>query len=83
MPKETDQKAEALRLSEVATENFEKGYLKAAEHQRQKALIHSNLAIAEGQDRVAEQLERIGDRLDAVTGEGKDQVYVKAETRHG
>lgn len=60
MPKDTpqvDHKAEALRLLEIATENFEHGHLRAAEHQRQKALVHSNLAIAEGQDRVAEATE--------------------------
>ncbi len=66
MPKDTpqvDHRAEALRLLEKA----EVADSALAEHYRGQALVYSNLAIAEGQERVAKALEHIFDRLDDLT----------------
>jgi len=46
----TDHRAEALRL----VREFEAGYYK---HNGMAALVHSNLAVAEGQERVAEEIK--------------------------
>ncbi len=51
----------------------------------QLAQVHASLAIAEGQERVAKQMERIANRLDSVTevsahtqfGSGKRYLKVK------
>lgn len=65
MPETTNQvdhKAEALRLLGEAGE--ESGKLDGGDHAfveqlRAEALVHSNLAIADGQERVAEELKNL------------------------
>jgi|GEM_PF-4475864 len=55
---ETDHKAEALRMLDVAVKHGkETGDPPLPQHGFLAALVYSNLAIAEGQERVAEALE--------------------------
>lgn len=60
---EIDHKAEALRLLKPLREGST-----AAERDRQvqRALVHSNLAIAEGQERVVEEIKQLRLCLDEV-----------------
>ena len=59
--KKVDHKAEALRLLEEADElrMGKKPDPRGEKLLQAAALVHSNLAIAEGQERVAEELSRI------------------------
>lgn len=71
MPETTqqvDHKAEALKLVERAAEDSRQVSYEAAEHSLKLALVHSNLAIAEGQERVAEALEKIDARYAKARG---------------
>lgn len=67
----TDHKAEALRQLEGADNErcIPDGDLLLVSQCHSEALVHSNLAIAEGQERVAEELELLREGLDGlVTG---------------
>ncbi len=72
MPETThqvDHKAEALRLIEESDLFQRKDIFDATDRYMRKALVHSNLAIAEGQERVA---EAIGDAL----GDGSNLDHI-------
>jgi len=60
MPDPLDHKAEALRLLGEAEKRLLKGYdSPTIQHLEHEALVYSNLAIAEGQERVAEELRKL------------------------
>lgn len=82
----TDHKAEALRQLEEADDvrcgRVPPGSSPDPERVQQlqaEALVHSNLAIAEGQERVAEEIRRISDLLDLSSNE--NGFLVQAEVR--
>jgi len=54
---QVDHRAEALRLLGIATTRARDTSFEAAEHSLKLAAVHASLAIAEGQERVAEALE--------------------------
>lgn len=63
MPEPIDHKAEALRLLAL-TEPMTCDSVEA-DSLRQEAFIHSNLAIAEGQERVAEKIAALEKALES------------------
>jgi hypothetical protein len=69
---QVDHKAEALRLLENADElrMGKKPDLRGESLLKAAALVHSNLAIAEGQERVAEQLSFLREEISAARQEG-------------
>lgn len=84
----TDHKAEALRLLGEAGEESGKldgGDRDYVEQLRAEALVHSNLAIAEGQERVAEELSKFNKRFESIlahspnTQFGSDKRYLKVK----
>ena len=86
---EVDHRAEALKQArqwvDAADREGSIGANKKAESYATVSLAYSNLAIAEGQERVAEELSRINKRLDSITdvspntpfGSGKRYLKVK------
>lgn len=54
---QVDHKAEALDLLSRARKDFADGYKDGSRLLCNRALVHSNLAIAEGQERVAEEIK--------------------------
>ena len=89
MEKDVDHKAEALRSARDWAEAADRvgavGANKKAESYATVSLAFSNLAVAEGQERVAEALGGIKKRLDSVTevspntqfGSGKRYLKMK------
>jgi hypothetical protein len=62
---QTDHNAEALRLlSEASEQRGWDGESARIERCRIEAQVHSNLAIAEGQERVAEEIRKLRDSAD-------------------
>lgn len=89
MPKDTPQvehKAEALRLLEWVGDPTDVAAANADDPRVEDVLavaqIRSNLAIAEGQERVAKALEHIFDRLDDLTEVDRSPSRIGDGPRH-
>jgi hypothetical protein len=69
MAKDTEQldhRTEALRLMALSDDESDLGRRAAADHHGYKVLVHSNLAIAQGQERVAEELKQVRTAIDGI-----------------
>lgn len=75
---QVDHKAEALRLLEVSAAARENAEFEQAAQAVAEATIHSNLAIAEGQERVAEETKLLRVALAGDGGQSALQPIIDA-----